>query len=123
MRINMFTNNRLELEGRIAAVKEYSVEKEAANVTIAIDNGKDKNGETKPASFIQLKSFSRKVYGILKNGMKVRVYGHVATSEYETKDNVKKYSTDLIADCIEFLESKSVIDNREALKNYYSDAE
>lgn len=120
MRINMFTNNRLELEGRIAAVKEYSPGK-AANVTIAVDNGKDKNGDAKKASFIQLKSFTKDVYSLLETGMKVHIYGHIATTEYETKDGVKKYGTDLIADCIEFLESKSVVNSRAALTAYCED--
>ncbi|MBO5435329.1 hypothetical protein J6A31_05890 [bacterium] len=114
MKISTYTNNSLQLQGRITAVKEYS-EGKAANVTIAVDNGKDKNGNARDASFIQLKSFTPASYNAIKTGMKVRIFGHVAPSQYE-KDGEPVYTQDLVADYIEFLESKAIVDAREAAK-------
>lgn len=109
--MNINPHNRLELEGRIAYTKEYSAGK-AATICIAIDNGKTANGANKEPSYISVKSFAPSVYNTVSVGMKIRVFGHVATSQYE-KQGQKIYSTDLIADYIEFLESKSTIMARE----------
>lgn len=114
MKISAFTNNSLQLQGRVSAVREYSKDR-AANVTIAVDNGKDKGGVQREPSFIQLKSFTPASYNNVQVGMKVRIYGHIATSRYE-KDGETVYNTDLIADYIDFLESKAVVDARAAVK-------
>lgn len=115
MKISAFTNNHLELQGRIANAREYS-EGKAANITIAVDNGTGEDGAQKDPSFIQLKSFTPATYNQLKQGMLVRVYGHITTGNYP-KDGKTVYTTDLVADYIEFLESKAVIEAREAMKN------
>lgn len=114
MKINTYTNNSLKLSGRIAAINEYSKDK-AANVTVAVDNGVDKDGAPKKPSYIQLKSFTPACYNAAKVGMLVDVYGHVTTNSYE-KDGETKYNTDLVADFIEFRESKATVDAREAAK-------
>lgn len=114
MKITTYTNNRLELQGRIAAINEYSKDK-AANVTLAIDNGVDKDGTPRKPSYIQLKSFTPASYNAAKVGMKVNVYGHITPNEY-VKDGEKQYNTDLVADYIESLESKATVDAREAAK-------
>lgn len=114
MKINQYTNNQLQLQGRVASVKEYSAGK-AANVTLAIDNGKDKDGNQRDPQYIQLKSFTPASYNAVKVGMKVRVYGHVAPNKYD-KNGETVYDTDLVADYIDFLESKATVDAREAAK-------
>lgn len=114
MKISKYTNNSLELMGRVAAINEYSKDK-AANVTLAVDNGVDKDGAPKKPSYIQLKSFTPASYNATKVGMKVKVYGHIAPNNYE-KDGQQVYDTDLVADYIEFLESKATVDAREAAK-------
>lgn len=114
MKIYTFTNNNLQLQGRISNVREYS-EGKAANITIAVDNGKDTEGVQKDASFIQLKSFTPSSYNQLKKGMLVRIYGHIATGKYKNGEDTV-YTTDLVADFVDFLESKAVIDAREAMR-------
>ena len=116
MKITSYSNNKLELIGRVSNVKEYS-EGKAANVSIAVDNGKDANGIAREAIFIQLKSFTPASYNTLKTGMLVQVIGHVAPSKYE-KDGKPVYNTDLVADYIIFLESKETVVAREAAKEY-----
>ena len=113
LKINMHTNNRIELIGRVAAINEYSKDK-AANITIAVDGGTNKDGVQK-VNYIQLKSFTPASYNVTKVGMKVAVYGHIATNNYE-KDGEMKYTTDLVADFVEFLESKATVEAREMLK-------
>ena len=76
MQYKAYTNNHVELEGRISKVKEYSPGK-AANVTIAVDNGKDAEGSDRPTSFVQTKCFAPATYGGLKVGMLVRLFGHI----------------------------------------------
>ena len=116
MKITSYSNNKLELIGRVSNVKEYS-EGKAANVSIAVDNGKDANGIAREAIFIQLKSFIPATYNTLKVGMLVQVIGHFAPSKYE-KDGKTVYNTDLVADYIIFLESKETVVAREAAKEY-----
>ncbi len=115
MKINVFTNNILQLQGRVANVKEYAAHK-AASITVAVDNGKDKAGNPREAHFISIKSFAPAIYNRLKVGMMVRVYGHVSPNKYE-KNGETVYDTDLVADYIDFLESKAIVDAREESRN------
>lgn len=114
MQYKAYTNNSVRLTGRISKVKEYSPGK-AANVTIAVDNGKDAEGTERSPSFVQTKCFAPATYGALKVGMLVCLYGHIAPGSYE-KDGETKYTQDVVADFIDFLEPKSVVDAREATK-------
>ncbi len=114
MRINSYTNNSLMLQGRIAAVNEYAAGK-ACSLTIAVDNGKDRDGNNRESSFIPVKSFVPSCYNHIHVGMKVQVYGHVSQNRYE-KDGQTIFATDIIADYIEFLESRAVIEAREQAK-------
>lgn len=132
MKISTYTNNQIILEGRIANINEYSKNK-AANVTITVDNGKDKNGVQRAPAFIQTKSFTPASYNAARVGMKVRIYGHIMPNNHKKdhvaviekqngvdvaviKDNVEVYETDLICDYIDFLESKATVESREAAK-------
>jgi single-stranded DNA-binding protein len=114
MTITCFTNNRFELMGRISRMNEFSKDK-AMSITLALNNGKDVDGNDKPSSFIPVKSFAPEIYKELKTGMLVIVYGHIKSSTYE-KDGKTVYATDLIADNILLLESKAVISAREMAK-------
>ena len=55
--------------------------------------------------FIQTKSFTPAAYANVKVGMKIKIYGHITPSKY-TKDGETIYQQDIIADYIEYLESK-----------------
>lgn len=114
MKISVYENNYVRLKGRVSRIHEYSAGK-AANVTIAVDNGKDKDGNKRPASYIQTKSFAPDVYNALKDGMLVEAYCHIAPNSYGEGD-AKTYTQDIVADYIVFLESKAVVDQREAEK-------
>lgn len=113
--MNINPHNVLILEGRISQFKEYSAGK-AANISLAIDN----NG--KDVTYLSVKSFAPTVYKELAIGMKIRIYGHVSASSYE-KNGQKIYATDLIADNIEFLESKATIRSRSVAKDIAKETE
>ena len=107
------TNNNVTLVGRVTRVKEFG--KDVAGITIAMDNGRDKIGNDKPSTFVEVKSFEPKVYGLLKTGMLVMITAHLSNNSYE-KNGETIYTMDVVADCIEFLESKAVVEAREAAK-------
>lgn len=114
MKVSIYENNDLRLKGRVSRINEYSAGK-AANVTVAVDNGKDKDGNKRPASYIQTKSFAPDVYNTLKEGMFVEIRGHIAPNSYGEGEN-KTYTQDIVADYIIFLESKAQVEQREAAK-------
>ena len=107
----MNTNNILQMEGRVAFVKEYSYGK-VASICLAVDNGVDRYGRKRDALFIQFKSFDSTAYNALRKGMKVRVHFHIMPNKYE-KNGEMRYAQDLIVKMVEPLESKAVIDERE----------
>jgi len=115
MRTVIRTNNNVNVIGRVAKVKEFG--KDVASITIAIDNGRDREGQEIKSTFVDFKCFEPKVYGLLKTGMLVQVCAHLSNNNYEGKDGKTVYSMDVVTDCIEFLESKAVVDAREASKD------
>ena len=107
------TNNQVSLIGRVTRVKEFG--KDVAGITMAIDNGRDKKGNDRPSTFIEFKCFAPTVYNNLKPGMLLMVTAHLNNNSYE-KNGETIYSLDVVADCIEFLESKATVEAREAAK-------
>lgn len=104
---NCNTNNMVQLHGRVAHVNEYIAGKAAA-VVIAVDNGSC-------PMFVQVKNYKSGCYNLLRVGMLVNVYGHVAIESHE-KGGKTIFDQEFVADFIEFLESKATVDIREAAK-------
>lgn len=104
---NCNTSNMIQLHGRVAYVNEYSTGK-AANVGIAVENGSS-------TMFIETKNFKPGCYNLLRTGMLVNVYGHITPERYE-KGGKTVFTQAIVADFIEFLESKATVDIREAAK-------
>lgn len=76
--------------------------------TLAIDRGKDKNGEDMGADFIPVKVFGKQAENcerFLGKGCRVSVQGRIQTGSYE-KDGQKVYTTDVIASRVEFIDFK-----------------
>lgn len=80
-----------------------------ARFTIAVDR-KFKNAEGHyDADFIPCVSFGKNADFIAKyfsKGMKIGITGHIQTGSYTNKDGQKVYTTDVIVDSSEFIESK-----------------
>jgi single-strand DNA-binding protein len=77
-----------------------------ARFTIAIDRGKDKNGEDRGADFPSIVCFGRTaelVEKYITKGRLVGIQGRIQTGKYE-KDGRTVYTTDILADRVEFLD-------------------
>lgn len=76
-----------------------------ARFTVAIN----RRGESDKADFISCVAFGRTAEFIEKyftRGKKIGIAGHIQTGSYTNKDGVKVYTTDVIVDECEFVESK-----------------
>lgn len=104
--------NRVCLIGRIARDIEltYIGQSQTACVknSIAINRGKDRDGNDKGADFIPVTVFGRQAENMdryLRKGSRVAIEGHIQTGSYTTQNGDKRYTTDVIADRVEFIES------------------
>lgn len=80
-----------------------------ARFTLAVDRRFKKPGDTQDADFIGCVSFGKQaefVERYFKQGMKMVAVGRIQTGSYTNKDGVKVYTTDVVAEEIEFAESK-----------------
>ena len=78
-----------------------------ATFSVAINRGKDKNGQDRGADFPRVTVFGRQAENcerFLAKGRLVGVQGHIQTGSYKDKDGKTVYTTDVIADRVEFLD-------------------
>lgn len=106
--------NKVILIGRLTRDPEvrYNGEKAVARFNLAVDR-KYKQDGGQAADFPSCVAFGKTAEFIdkwLKQGVKIAIEGRIATGSYE-KDGVKHYTTDIIADVVEFAESKRVDNN------------
>jgi single-strand DNA-binding protein len=101
--------NNVILMGRLT--KDPQVSSTASGTTVAkfslaLDRGKDKNGEDRGTDYPNCIAFGKTAETIEKffgRGQKMLVQGHLQTGSYE-KDGHKVYTTDVIVDRFEFAE-------------------
>ena len=99
-----------------------------ARFTLAVDRRYKKAGE-QTADFIGIVAFGKTaefVEKYFRKGMKVAIEGRLQTGSYTNKDGVKIYTTDVIAEAVEFAESKKVEEpakNTEEWQNAGNDVE
>ena len=105
--------NRVTLIGRLTFEVElkYIGQSQMACVRnkIAVNRGKDKDGNDKGADFIPVVFFGRQAENLERfsgKGLRVAVDGHIKTGEYTTQSGEKRYTTDVIADRVEFIDWK-----------------
>jgi len=80
-----------------------------ARFTLAVDRRFKKPGENSDADFIGCVAFGKQaefVEKYFKQGMKMVLAGRIQTGSYTNKDGQKVYTTDIVAEDIEFAESK-----------------
>lgn len=79
-----------------------------ARFTVAVDRRfKKEGGDT--ADFISCVAFGKTAEFLekyIKKGMRIALNGRIQTGSYTNKDGVKIYTTDVIAENVEFCESK-----------------
>lgn len=80
-----------------------------ARFTLAVDRRFRKAGEQGETDFISCVAFGKQaefVEKYFRQGMKMVLSGRIQTGSYTNKDGQKVYTTDVIAEDIEFAESK-----------------
>lgn len=121
--------NRVILIGRLTRDPEvrYSQNAEGsmaiARFTLAINRMKSNENEEQTADFIRCITFRKRaefVEKYLRQGTKIVLQGSIRTGSYTNKDGQKVYTTDVIADYIEFAEIKAVCND--AFSDFESDA-
>ena len=81
-----------------------------ARYTLAIDRRFKREGEDQTADFISCVAFGRNgefAEKYLKQGTKIAVTGRIQTGSYTNKDGNKVYTTDVVVEDHEFVESKN----------------
>ena len=80
-----------------------------ARLTLAVDRRGRRTEGQQTADFINCIAFGKGAEfadKYLRQGTKIVTRGHIQTGSYTNRDGVKVYTTDVIADEIEFAESK-----------------
>ena len=78
-----------------------------ARFSIALDRGKDKDGNSKGTDFPSCVAFGRTAEAISKysgKGLRISVTGRLQTGKYEDKNGTMHYTTDVVADRIEIID-------------------
>lgn len=85
-----------------------------ARINIAVDRKFKKEGE-QTADFIGCIAFGKTAEFIEKyfsKGQRIGLTGRIQTGSYDNKDGQKVYTTDVVVENVEFVESKSSGDNQ-----------
>ena len=103
--------NNVSLIGRLTRDPEVKYTSESqtavARFSIAINRGKDKDGNDKGADFPNIVVFGKQAENcerFLTKGRLVGIEGRIQTGSYTNKDGNKVYTTDVVANRVEFLE-------------------
>jgi single-strand DNA-binding protein len=107
--------NKVILVGRLTRDPDvrYSSGEQAtavARYTLAVDRRFKKDGDQQTADFIGCVAFGRQAEfaeKFLRKGLKIGVTGRIQTGSYTNKDGQKVYTTDVVVEDHEFMESKA----------------
>lgn len=86
-----------------------------ARFSLAVDRKFKKDGE-QSADFPSCIAFGKTgefIEKYFKKGMKIGIEGRLQTGTYTNKDGVKVYTTDIVVEQCEFVESKAAADEKE----------
>ena len=120
----MIKINRIVLIGRLTANPElrYTANNTAVtSFTLAVDrNFKNENGN-KEADFINIVAWNKKaelIHQYLKKGDRLGISGRLQVRKYQNERGENRYVTEIIADEVEFLNSKkSGLDEKSPVKS------
>jgi single-strand DNA-binding protein len=116
--------NKVELIGRLTKDPDVknSQNENATSVTrytLAVDRrNRSKSQEEQTADFISIVAFGNSAdfaSKYFRKGLKVAVTGRIQTGSYTNKDGIRVYTTDVVAEDQEFVESKSTDSEPEAV--------
>jgi single-strand DNA-binding protein len=104
--------NKSILLGRLTKAPEirYSQEKEmkVALFTLAVNRKYVKQGEERQVDFINIVAYSKLAEfseKYLRQGLQICVCGRIQTRNYEDKNKIKRYVTEVIAEELDFADS------------------
>ena len=104
--------NKSILLGRLTKAPEirYSQENDfmVANFTLAVNRKYVKPGEERQADFINIVAYSKLAEfanKYLRQGLQICVCGRIQTRNYEDKNGIKRYVTEVVAEEIDFADS------------------
>lgn len=103
--------NNVQLVGRLTRDPEVRYSDNGSTVarfSVAVDRRFRKEGQ-QDADFISCVAFGKTAEFIEKwfrKGERIGLTGHIQTGSYTNQDNQKIYTTDVVADNVEFVESK-----------------
>ena len=97
--------NQVSLIGRLVRDPEvrYSGEMAIAKFTVAVDRQKKEPGADFP-SVVCFGKTAELVEKYVKKGRLVGIQGHIQTGSYDDKSGRKVYTTEVVADRVEFLD-------------------
>lgn len=104
--------NKVILIGRLTRDPEVKYQDTGSCIsrfTLAVDRRFKKEGDEVTADFISIVAFSKTAEFIEKyfrKGSKIVIEGRIQTGSYTNSDNQKVYTTAVIAENVEFAESK-----------------
>lgn len=104
--------NKVFLIGRMTSEPELrytNTQTAVLRFSVALDRGKDKNGADRGADFPSVLAFGRAAENLSKfvgKGNRVAIDGHIQTGKYQNKNSDTVYTTDVIADRVEFIDWK-----------------
>lgn len=103
--------NSVKITGRLTRDPELrygaSNQKAVCRFGVAINRGKDRDGKDLGADFPNVVVFGRQAENCeryLAKGLRVLIEGHIRTGSYKDKEGRTVYTTDVIADRVEFID-------------------
>ena len=107
--------NKVILMGRLTREPDvrYSAGENStavARYTLAVDRRFRRDGDSATADFIGCVAFGRQAEfaeKYLRQGTKIAITGRIQTGSYTNKDGQRVYTTDVVAENVEFAESKN----------------
>ena len=114
--------NKVILIGNLAQDPELKTTTNGISVatfTVAVNHTYTSANGERGVDFIRCVGFRKQAENIgryIKKGSKVAVEGKISTRSYEAQDGSKRYMTEVIADSVQFLDSRG--SNNEQSSNY-----
>lgn len=110
--------NKIILLGRLTKAPEIRFSQtnniKVASFSLAVNRKYVKEGEGRQADFFNIVAYSKLgdfVEKFLKQGIQVCVNGRLQTRNYEDKNGIKRYVTEVIAEEIDFADSYTKIES------------
>lgn len=110
--------NKVILIGRLTRDPEVRYTEGGTSIakfSIAVDRKFKKDGDSQTADFPNVVAFGKTAEFIEKyfsQGNRIGIVGRIQTGSYTNNDGVKIYTTDVVAEEVEFVESKGSVNDQ-----------